>query len=79
MEPVESSNGLEELNSRVVTAHKEVLAVVNNRAHGGITKRASPPAEMRLLFEQANPFASLGQRHTRREARETATDNQRVK
>ena len=33
---------------------------------------------MRLLFEQANPFACLGQRHTRRQARETATDDEDV-
>jgi hypothetical protein len=41
-------------------------------------KRPSPPAQMLLLFQQANPLACLGQRHARREAGETATDDQGV-
>jgi hypothetical protein len=59
----------------VVAAYEEVLAVVHNRPGSGITKGASPPAEIGLLLEQANPLACFGQRHTRREASETTTDN----
>ncbi len=76
MHPVESSKGLEELDRRVVTAHEEMLAVVHNRTGGGITKRASPPPEVRLLFEQTNPLTCLGQRHTRGETGETTTDDE---
>jgi hypothetical protein len=75
MHPVKRSNGFEELNGRVVTAHEKVLAVIDNRARGGIAKRTSPPAEVRLLFEQADPLARPSQRHTCRQTRETAADN----
>jgi hypothetical protein len=59
----------------VVTAHKEVLAIIYNRTGRGISKGPSPPAEKRLLLEQANPPASFGQCHSRREAGKTPTDN----
>src|SRR5208282_5326101 len=78
MQPVESADGLKKLDGRVVTAHEKVLAVVHNCAGGRVTKRARAPAEIRLLLQQTNPFACLGHRHTRREARKTATDDENV-
>ncbi len=79
LNPVESSEGREESNRRVVTTHEEVLAIVHNRTRGRIMKRTCPAAEMRLLFEQMHSLASFSQRHTRREACETATDDEDVK
>ena len=78
MQPVKRSNGLEKLDGGVVAAHEEMLAVVDDGAGGGIAKRAGAPAKVGLLFQQANPLAGLGQRHARRQAGKTATDDENV-
>jgi hypothetical protein len=66
------------MNCRVVTTHEEMLAIVHHRTSCGIKKRARSPAEIRPLFEQANPLTCLRQRHTRGQAGETATDDENI-
>jgi hypothetical protein len=78
-DPVERSNGFEETDGRVVTPHKEVLAVVHDRARDGIDKRARPTAQVWFLFQQLDALPRLSQRHTRRQSGKAATDNENVR
>jgi hypothetical protein len=72
---IECADGLEELDGLPVAAHKQVLAVVDHRAGGGIAKRPSAPPEMGLLLEQAHAAALFRHCDCGRKARKTAADD----
>src|ERR1019366_3279052 len=78
MHPIESPDGRKKADGRLVTPHEDVLAIVYQGAGGGIAKRTRAAAQMRLLFEQTHLFAGIGQRHTRRQAGKTATDDEDI-
>src|SRR3954451_3529779 len=74
-QPVEAADLFQEGNRLLITAHEQVLAVIDDIAGLLIDERVSATAEMAAPFEQGHRRAALAQLNARRKAGKSAADD----